>query len=195
MRGVLGSMPPEGVQEPNRTTRQPAILPVMISTYERSRDAIRRQIESISAMQQRIGGELFVANPAISGWSPGEHLDHIAKAAASVLRQMSKNEPIGVPSISWIGRLVLTIGWIPRGKGRSPEKVRGAVVAPAEIESAFRELGALLDALPREEDFARGRPLVKHPVFRGLTAAQALRFVVVHNDHHLRIIDDIVRPG
>jgi hypothetical protein len=166
----------------------------MFFTYERSRAAIRRQVDDMLAMPAKVGDALFVQRPGVSGWSAGEHLDHLAKVTGSVLRQLSKNEAVDVPPISVIGRVILTTGWIPRGKARSPEKLRAVVTTREELEKAFAELAAMIGAFPGETDLLSGRPLMKHPIFRGLDATQSLRFIEIHNAHHLKIARDVLRP-
>ncbi len=166
----------------------------MFFTYEGSRDAVRRQFATMIDMPGKAGERLFEPRPEVSGWSAGEHLDHSAKVAAAILRQMLKNEPIDAPPINWIGRALLGAGWLPRGRGRSPERLRGAVVTPVVLEATYRELAGLLEDFPKRSALEPSRPLVKHPVFRGLNATQAMRFIAVHNRHHMKIVDEVLRP-
>lgn len=130
--------------------------------------------------------------PAVSGWCVAEHLDHMVKVSNSILQAVVERQAPPLPSgITPVGRIVLTLGWLPRGRGKSPERLWGRRVSSAELLAALQDLEASVDGLDLATLKQSTRPTVKHAKFGGLNAAQALRFVDVHNDHHLQIIDDI----
>jgi hypothetical protein len=62
----------------------------------------------------------------VSGWSVHEHVEHVLLAHSGITGMItSSEEPDTVESLSWMGRMVLASGYIPRGKGQSPpEEVR-----------------------------------------------------------------------
>lgn len=153
-------------------------------------------LESVGAqlgeIRRRIEGPLGTS-PAVSGWSVAQHLDHSLKVGAGMLRRIVKPSTEAMPALDWRGHAVLLLGRIPRGKGKSPAAVEGVEV-PAEAllaahdacTAVYREVAdrpVLLEARSR---------VMRHPYFGGLTAAQTLRFVEIHTDHHLRIVDDIL---
>jgi hypothetical protein len=86
-----------------------------------------------------------------------------------------------------IGRLVLLTGWIPRGRGKAPEKLRGAVCSAEDLKARLVELDELIDRIAAEPP-RNGDPVVRHPFFGGLSFRQALRFLAIHTDHHLKIV-------
>ena len=95
------------------------------------------------------------------------------------------------------GHLLLALGWIPRGVGKSPKGV-----VPAE-RNAGRPRGARRPAAqgstatrrsPRRV-LADPTPVFPHPYFGGLTALQGLRFLGIHTHHHLKIVADIRRAA
>lgn len=147
------------------------------------------------ALPEQFGAELFVARPAVSSWSAGEHLDHTIKVALAFLEQIRKDEPGDWPGVNWSGRLVLTLGWIPRGKARAPERVRGAVCDVGVLDSTIARVESLLVQLRTSPPKERRLPLAKHPYFRGLNAAESARMVEVHTRHHLKIVEEIGRAG
>ncbi len=69
-------------------------------------------------------------------------------------------------------------------RSASPDEVR------RNVEAARTEVGGLGGLLAEIE---RARWRIEHPYFGGLTAADWLRFMVIHTRHHLKIIADIER--
>lgn len=146
---------------------------------------------------QRLAGEpeprLFRAVPAVSTWCSVEHLDHLVKVSGMILRLLiTASEAAPLPKrITPLGRLILVLGWIPRGRGKSPTRARGERVTAATLQTSLQELDALVERLDVQLLATSRTAVVPHPKFGGLTPSEALRFVVVHNEHHLRIIRDI----
>lgn len=127
----------------------------------------------------------------VSAWPPLVHAEHMALAGHGSVGQLDKAlEREGGPPIHFFGRLVLLLGWIPRGIGKAPP-----TTAPKHIERA--EIAALLEALRSRvtaldlERIDRGRGRAHHPAFGGFTARQWLRFLDIHHRHHLRIVRDL----
>ncbi|RMH15779.1 MAG: DinB family protein [Acidobacteria bacterium] len=156
--------------------------------------AVLRQVDELLELAgdpQAIAGRV----PAVSGWSVGQHLDHLAKAGLSVVTALERaaagelEERGGRPT--WIGRLVLLTGYIPRGRGKAPERTRPSAEPQAtyeELDQLRQRLAALDGELGRLE---RSRATVPHPFFGPLRPAQWLRFLDVHHRHHLKIIRDL----
>jgi hypothetical protein len=123
-----------------------------------------------------------------SSWCVAAHLDHTLKVTNSTLQILLKPElPVLPKGINLIGRLVLITGWIPRGRGRSPERLRGAQVPAEELEAQLALLDELIVRVAAEPS-RNASPVFRHPFFGGLTFAESLTFLTVHTDHHLKII-------
>lgn len=154
---------------------------------------IRTQIERMRALARSPEAQLCARQERISAWSPAEHLDHMYKVSMSIVRRIT--EEGAKPSrrgINFMGRAVLLLGWIPRGRGKTPERLSGAVCTGAHIEASLGRLEQALDTLPVDAVDSSRLPIVPHPFFGGLTPSQALRFIVIHTKHHQRIIDEIL---
>lgn len=98
--------------------------------------------------------------------------------------------------ISLVGRLVLWAGFIPRGKGRTPDPFRPEAISAealrrdlAEVRQRLDALGASLGVIQRSEASFR------HFIFGELTAPEWLRFLGIHHHHHWKIIRDLRRAA
>lgn len=152
---------------------------------------LRAQLEQIRALAQ--SPDIFEANERISRWSVAEHLDHLIKVSGAIVRRVcEENPPVEPRGISFTGRVVLACGWMPRGVGKAPKHVYGARATPVELEAAATKLEKSIAAVVPAM-LALRTPTVPHPRFGGLTPAQAMRFVVIHNAHHLKIVTEILR--
>ncbi|HEX8170294.1 MAG TPA: DinB family protein [Thermoanaerobaculia bacterium] len=155
------------------------------STLER----VRITLDAMRAAANADG--LQRSRSEVSGWTPAQHLDHLTQVTASMLRAIAaaKRQP---SRISLLGRVILLAGYIPRGKGQAPASLHGRTIAREELLAGIDAVERQLAALDRKA-LTSGEAVVPHPRFGGLTALQALRFAVVHTEHHLKIIRDIGR--
>lgn len=157
---------------------------------------IREQLQRIRSLSRTPEAHLFAVETRVSGWCTAEHLDHILKVSAAIVgRVRDTNATPERRGISLLGRLILLVGWIPRGRGRSPKSVVGTRIAAAELEPLIAKLEQSIAQVVPGVVTASRVPIVPHPYFGGLTRSQALRFVAIHNAHHLRIVDEILRSS
>lgn len=137
------------------------------------------------------------SDETVSVWSVGQQLEHVARADEAIfggivqLLDSPDAEARGKPSR--MGRAVMLLGRIPRGKGRSPEPFLSTGLDAAEVRGrlaacrrSWRDFESRLDGLP---DALARRP---HPVLGAFDACQWLRFEQIHLRHHRAIIDDIL---
>jgi hypothetical protein len=154
--------------------------------------SLQEQVAEMRRLSALPDTQLF-ATCDVSHWTPSEHLDHSVKVMASVVRRLLKLDAERGRPLSAVGRLILLFGWIPRGRGKSPERLRGARVTREELFTALDALAGYL-ALLQASHLERGRgPIVPHPIFGGLTPPQAVRFAAIHTHHHLKIVADMLR--
>lgn len=129
---------------------------------------------------------------SVSGWSVREHIEHLLRANEGTLASMALNrEPDPVEPKALLGRVVLATGYIPRGKGQAPDGTVPEGLSGLELGARFLALELALRALDVEALAAEGRVVANHVVFGGFTAADWLRLMVVHDEHHMKIIADI----
>ncbi len=153
----------------------------------------RRQLTQISTLVERSQGELGAANELVSKWSTCQHLDHVLKVGAAILDRLRKPAEAADRGITMVGRVILFLGVVPRGRGKSPEQLRGTAATREELLRAVAALEERLSALDEGAILREKRRVIRHPVFGGLNGRQSLRVLTVHTAHHLKIIADISR--
>jgi hypothetical protein len=150
--------------------------------------SIPRIREQSARMRAMLDSRDLKATVPKSAWCVAEQLDHTIKVASWSIQVLLKPELPTLPyGINTLGRLVMLFGWIPRGLGKAPVKLVGTPATREQLETQLAELDSVLDRAAAEPP--RGNePVLRHPVFGGLSFAQALEFVVIHTRHHLKII-------
>lgn len=140
--------------------------------------------------------QVALANETVSQWSVGMQIEHALLVDAVVLTiirgEMADLATDAPPNFA--GRMVLLVGVVPRGKGQAPDSVKPQAVdidtlpdRIAGLKASVEQLQELLPAIVADKSrFA-------HPMFGGLTRAQWLRLMRVHQDHHCDIVRDILR--
>jgi hypothetical protein len=126
----------------------------------------------------------------VSEWSVGMQVQHCCLATSGICRSLIASTPPAPRSgFSLVTSLVLLSGRIPRGRGRSPEPAIPREGVPID------ELEAMLDE--SEQLLAEARQVgpnawYRHFFFGVLDRDRTLKFIGIHNRHHLRIISDIL---
>ena len=137
---------------------------------------------------------------AVSHWSVGQQLEHLAITDQQILLALGKlaGEPDrdAERRAHPLGRLFLALNWIPRGVGKAPDFTRpqGVDTQRLRAQLAAVEL-ALVDSGERLPDLGDVRGRIRHPRFGWLDLGQWLRFLEVHHHHHLKIVGDIRRSA
>ncbi len=152
------------------------------------------QIDELLAVAED-PGPFPTARTPVSAWTALEHAEHMARADDGSLHKLEVAlEREAGPRLKLAGRLVLWLGWIPRGVGKAPATARPDGADRLRVAEA---LGAarrrLEDVAPILEEAGGSRGRASHPIFGGLTPSEWLRFLTIHHHHHLKIIADIRR--
>lgn len=133
--------------------------------------------------------------PEVSGWSIGEHLDHAAATDKVLIMAIEvclmKNDP-KVPPPKFMAKVVLFTGFIPRGKGSAPDMTKPKAKSAAEVRENLKKARGSLEAIGKKLDKIEAcANRAPHPVLGGFTPAQWVRFIEIHQNHHLKIVADI----
>lgn len=132
-----------------------------------------------------------VVAPDVSRWSVGMHVQHCCLATIAVCESLVASEPpVPRSSFSFVTSVIFLTGRIPRGRGKSPEQA-----IPRE-GIWTNELEGLLQESERRIEEARQVSRdhwYRHFSFGVLDRDRTLKFIGIHNRHHVRIIQDILR--
>lgn len=119
------------------------------------------------------------------------HIDHLLKVINGIHYSLGESDP-GDYKYSWkfMRSVVFGIGRFPRGVAESPK----SVLPPDEIDTddMYKQLEDARLKLMTFSKFDKHQHF-HHPEFGVLNRDRALKLVVIHTRHHLRIIRDIVR--
>ena len=143
----------------------------------------------LEAMRTHVS-EASVLRPDVSKWSVGMHVHHCCLAMIGVCDSLLASEPPPPHTgFSLVTSAIFLTGRIPRGRGKSP-----AQVLPREgIEP--EELADLLDQSEQRIELVAAAPpdqWFRHFAFGVMDRDRTLRFLQIHNQHHLRIVQDIL---
>ncbi len=128
--------------------------------------------------------------PAVSEWSIGMHVHHCCLAMIGICQSLvASTPPTPRSKFSFRTAFVFSSGRIPRGRGRSPDAVLPRQhISPAELSTLLDEAERILT----EAHDLDPKTWFRHFAFGVLDRNKTLRFIRIHNRHHLRIISDIV---
>lgn len=129
-------------------------------------------------------------NVSISKSNIGWHLDHSLKVINSVITVLQKSET----NYKWDFNLKRTYFFIrksiPRGKAKAPKTVQSfEEITTTAIERQLKTAYFLikeLDTMDKKTNFI-------HPFIGRLHLKQAVLFIEIHTQHHLKIINDILK--
>lgn len=130
------------------------------------------------------------SKPSVSAWSVGLQIEHALLATRGICLTLIRSRP-GEKRVSFSLRraLVFRMGRIPRHRGKAP-----AASIPSR-ESSGSELQKLLTSTRNVLARASECPpdsWWEHAVFGVMRRDMAIRFIGIHNRHHLAIISDIL---
>ena len=131
-------------------------------------------------------------NLAISKSTVGWHIEHTLLTINVIIDRLKNSDPnnytwkFNFPKI-----LVFTINKIPRGRAQSPGPVQPKnnftmVTLMSHLDSTKRKLAELQILKPNN--------YIEHPVFGKLKLKHTIKFLEIHTQHHIHIINDILKP-
>ena len=136
--------------------------------------------------------------PAVSKWSVKDHLEHLSIAHGGIVSWIERARD-GDPQLdtggrpNLLGRIILLVGAVPRGRGKAPERTLPEGASPEELTARVAGIRERVEEL--EDSLAQlqaSRATRSHFAFGGLNAVQWLQFCVIHHNHHQKIIRDVV---
>ena len=131
-----------------------------------------------------------VANTVISQGSVGWHIEHSLLVINMIAEGLKRSEPSNYKWKFNIKRVIAyATGSFPRGSARAPK-----IVTPKEYDAESLKTHIQntrvklieLAALPADK-------YITHPFFDDIKTKDTIKFLVIHTNHHLKIINDILK--
>ena len=130
-------------------------------------------------------------NSKVSNSTVGWQIDHSLLVINGIVEQLEISNPNEFqPKWNFPKFMVFTTGKIPRGKAKAPK-----VVIPTQVatqEELIAKLEVAKNNILKLNSFSENS-FFKHPFFKDLNVKQTEKFLVIHTQHHLKIIQDILR--
>lgn len=157
-----------------------------INMKDKSVQKLRNQIEEI----ETTFAHLALTNTSISSASVGWHLEHAMLVLNAVIESMKKSDPAGYKQSFNLKKLIIfSRRKFPRGRGKAPKAVTPTEQPNAvDVQHHLEKTKLALAELPTLNKAA----FFKHPLFGHLRQRDAIRFLEIHTEHHLRIVREIV---
>jgi hypothetical protein len=133
--------------------------------------------------------ELIDAN--VSNASVGWHIAHTYMTVYAISEALKRSNPADFKfNFKPLKYVVFAMNKIPRGRGKAPNVVQPSSTINEEyllnLKEKIKVQLEILNGLPANHFFP-------HPYFGNLKLKQSIRFLNIHTNHHLKIINDIMK--
>ncbi|GGG61991.1 DUF1569 domain-containing protein [Epilithonimonas arachidiradicis] len=148
---------------------------------------IQDQLQKIESLLPEINKE----NENVSKASVGWHLEHSLLILNGSLKGLTMTNPENYkPKFSVKKFIFLNFGLIPRGKIKSPKQF-------IPLETPTKDsIEKLLNLAKERLETVKNLPLesyITHPFLGDLDKKTTLKFLALHTNHHLKIVNDILK--
>lgn len=132
-----------------------------------------------------------ITNAAVSSASVGWHINHCLLVYTTISDALQHSDPtLYKSSFNFKKLLVYTFKSIPRGRGKAPKTVQPQNTLLADelqlqVQKAIDKTNALTQLNPTH--------YFEHPYFGNLNVKETIKFLAIHSNHHLKIINDILK--
>lgn len=132
-----------------------------------------------------------VSNPKISKSDVAWHIDHSLKVINNVSAALQNSDPATYKNnFSFLGKTFFTLGFFPRGKAKAPKHVKPPeVILKEDLMSQMALAKTNIEAITSLDENA----YFKHPLFGNVNTPRIYRFLMLHTNHHLKIIGDVLK--
>ncbi|CAG5080392.1 DUF1569 domain-containing protein [Parvicella tangerina] len=115
-------------------------------------------------------------------------LDHSLKVINAVCKVTPQSDPSDFrPKFNFMGFILLSLGWFPRGKAKAPKAVVTDKTSEYELILQLKEAR---EGLKKFEQI-QPKQFFEHPLFGHLNKKKTKQFLYTHTYHHLKIIREI----
>ncbi len=132
-----------------------------------------------------------VSSAKISNVDIAWHIDHSLKVINNVIIALHKSDPNSYKNnFSFLGKLFFKLGFFPRGKAKAPKHVKPPeVILKKDLIAQIQLAKTNVEKIVKLDKNA----YFKHPLFGNINTTRVYRFLVLHTNHHLKIINDIMK--
>ena len=129
-------------------------------------------------------------NPKVSKATIGWQIDHSLKVINNVSKALQSSDPNDYEkNFSFLGKVFFTLGIFPRGKAKAPKHVKPPeIILKEDLITQIEEAKINVKTIKGLNDNA----FFKHPLFGHVNKKRVNRFLEIHTNHHLKIINDIL---
>lgn len=158
-------------------------------------DRLAAQTREIAALAAEGDEALHARAEEVTAWSVAQQLEHLDLTGSKLLDAVEAiladpaTPPRGRPNPS--GWLVLLTGRIPRGRVKTRPEWSPEDSSPERARRVTALAGRIAALEARSAELAAARATRAHPVLGQFTATRWLRFLVIHQEHHLRMAREI----
>jgi hypothetical protein len=129
-------------------------------------------------------------NPEISKSNVGWHIEHILLTNKMILEAVEKSNPADYTWSFKLSRIVVfTMNKIPRGRAKAPKVV---VPKTYDEQTLLEHLKIVTLKIQGLENMSSDK-YFDHPYFGNLRLNKTIKFLEIHTNHHLEIINDILK--
>lgn len=126
--------------------------------------------------------------PDVSKSNVGWHIEHILLTINAIIDAVMESNPTNYKwSFNLLRTLIFATKTIPRGRVKSPKVVTPKIYDEKTLEG---HLAITKSKIQELENIDAGK-YFNHPYFGNLKLVKTLKFLEIHNNHHLKIINDI----
>jgi len=132
-----------------------------------------------------------VSNLKISNSNVAWHIDHSLKVINKVISSLQSSNPNSYKNnFSFLGKVFFTLGFFPRGKAKAPNYVKPPeLILKEDLSIQIQQAKTNIETLSSLDKNA----YFKHPLFGNINTRRVPHFLVLHTNHHLKIINDIMK--
>jgi len=129
-------------------------------------------------------------NITISKSNVGWHIEHILLTINLIIEEVQKSNPENYKWSFKLSRiLVFSMNKIPRGRAKSPKVVAPKMYDEATLIEHFKIAKFRVQELKN----ISSDKYFNHPFFGNLKLDKTIKFLEIHTNHHLEIINDILK--
>lgn len=157
------------------------------SMKKQSLAPLHRQLQELN---EQISNCDFLSE-SVSSAPVGWHIEHSLLVIDGVIESLSKSDPTQFKSsFNLKKKIIYLLGKFPKGKAKAPKYVRPKEESTSQ-DALLEHIQQTTRALPSLSELDN-KAHFKHPIFGFLALNDAIRFLEMHTEHHLKINREIL---